>query len=91
MFLVICNDKNGEVIVERSLSAAESWDETVRSLASGEWSDVSRVIRVCDGQDVLQLMRKWIYYKMAEENVREIDITVIGWDRKRDRRKHKIA
>lgn len=88
MYLVICNDKrDGEVIMQRKLSDAESWDETVRDLARGEWKDVSRVIRACDGKDVLPLMREWIDYKMPEENVREIDLTVIGWDRKRDREK----
>ena len=51
MYLVICNDKrDGEVIMQRKLSDAESWDETIRDLARGEWKDVSRVIRACDGK-----------------------------------------
>ena len=33
MYLVICNDKSGEVIMQRKLSDAESWDETIRDLA----------------------------------------------------------
>jgi hypothetical protein len=92
MYLVICNDKrDGEVIMQRKLSDAESWDETVRDLARGEWKDVSRVIRACDGKDVLPLMREWIDYKMPEEDLHEDDFGVIGLDRKRDLRKHEVA
>lgn len=83
MYLVICESKTGEVIVERNLSDAESWDITVASLAGGEWRDVSRVIRTSDGQDVLPLMLEWIDRKMPPENVREIDLKVLAWDHKR--------
>lgn len=65
MYIIITTDKQGnDWIMERKLSDAESWDETVSDIKRGEWRDISKVIRTSDGQDVLPLMQKWIDYKL---------------------------
>ena len=61
--------------------------EVVSRLRSGEYRDVSFIHHIHDG--ICEVVTDELIEAagMPEENVREIDLKVIGWDRKRDREK----
>lgn len=54
--LVIITKSNGiEWIRERKLSES-GWDETVKSIAAGEWTDIHEVYRLFTGERVTSLI-----------------------------------
>lgn len=61
--------------------------EVVSRIRSGEYKDVSFIHHIHDG--ICEVVTDELIEAagMPEENVREIDLKVIGWDRKRDREK----
>ena len=61
--------------------------EVVSRLRSGEYRDVSFIHHIHDG--ICEVVTDELIEAagMPEENVREIDLKVIGWDRKLDREK----
>ena len=55
MLIVITGPDNNQSIMERKLSDS-GWDETVKAVAAGEWTDISSIIQTSTGTDVLPLI-----------------------------------
>lgn len=68
MLIVITKSNGIEWIMERKLSDANDWDATVRSIAAGEWTDISMVYSTGEGFDALPSMAKQVADIWAERD-----------------------
>lgn len=55
MLIVITGQSDNRWIMERKESDSD-WDNTVKSVAAGEWTDISSIIQTSTGVDVLPLI-----------------------------------